>query len=83
MSRPVTAGQLLAEEALIVCSRVLPICRHRPVLHPLGSSTYAIDQRTATMKVYSQTSAHNRNLHGSLSLTNKQKPDYSRNVPCL
>ena len=32
-----------------------PVCQHRPVLHPLGRSTYAINQTMATMKINDDT----------------------------
>ena len=45
---------LLSCESCIVCSRVLPVCRHRPVLQTLDSSTYyAMNPTMATMKVNS------------------------------
>ena len=30
--------------SLSVCSRVLPVCRHRPVLNPLGTPTHATNR---------------------------------------
>ena len=42
----------------VICSRVLPVYQHGPVLHPLRSSTYAVYQTMATRKNVNLTQAH-------------------------
>ena len=64
----------------VLCSSVLPICHHRPVLHPPGTSTYAINRTMATMKkVIHHTSTQSINQTPNYLYQNKQHIVFANN----
>ena len=65
----------------IGCSRVLPVCQHRPELHLLGSSAYAINQTMATMKKVNSTQAHRIRTKRLILSTTTNNSLFSKRFP--
>ena len=65
-----------------VCSRVLSVCQHRPVLHPLGIPTHAIKQTVIRCCSQSELASHRIRTNATLS-RQQQTTEYFQAVPSL